>query len=227
MTRRWSGLWVLAIALVACLSFTAVGAAPTTFTDPQGRFSFTVPDGYQQQSVTPTTSTSAPSSLIAAFFSPKYNGANVNVGAVSGAPSGISLDQLADQVLKSVSDTFKDFQRGPKGIESTTLGGQPARRYEYFATVSGARFHGVQYLTIAKGSAIFLTFTASDNDFNAFINESKGIVDSFTILGGAAPGATVTTPTATAATPPPTASAPSGTASSSARANFIRRLGDG
>ena len=41
------GWWKLAmfVALLGVCSITAVGAQGTTFTDPQGRYSFTVPSG--------------------------------------------------------------------------------------------------------------------------------------------------------------------------------------
>lgn len=42
--RRWLGFLVTLMFSLAMVS--AVGAAPTMYTDPQGRFTFTAPDGF-------------------------------------------------------------------------------------------------------------------------------------------------------------------------------------
>ncbi len=234
-TRAW---WVALIGvMVALCMVTSVSAATTTYTDPQGRFSFTVPDGYRK-----TDSAGA----LVAYYSPTYAGANVNVGAANGVAEA-NLDDTAAAILKTLKDTFKDFQAGPNGVQSATVAGKPARRYEYTATVGDVHGHGVQYLVVNGSTGYFITLTASDADFAGFVKESMIILDSFTFLTGTSAGTATTTPPAgnsPAVTGPVgsgtgNSSGPSGNAGSSAPttststtpgvlpAYFIRRLGDG
>jgi photosystem II reaction center protein PsbP len=221
MRRR--GWWMTLIGMMVMLCMaTSVSAAATTYTDPQGRFSFTVPDGYQKTDVGDTR---------IAYISPTYARANVIVSAHTGA-SGTSLDDTASAILKTAEDTLKDFQPGPNGIQTVTIAGKSARRYEYTATIGGAHVHGVQYLVINGDTGYFLTFTASEADFTGFVKESMGILDSFTFLSGTGAGVATTTPPTAAPSAPPTSttvttSPPVTVPTRASMQFFIHRLGDG
>jgi len=81
-TRGW---WLVLVGMMAALCMVTSVSAATTYTDPQGRFSFTVPDGYQRSS--------AFGPNIPVFVSPTLEGANLNI-VVSTVPTGTTLVPL-------------------------------------------------------------------------------------------------------------------------------------
>jgi len=196
-TRAW---WTALIGMIVALCIVTNVSAATTYTDPQGRLSFTVPDGYQK-----TDNASA----LVAYHSSTYASAAVSLGA-SGGVAGASLDEGATAILKYLKDTLENFQTGPNGIQSVTVAGKPARRYEFTTTVGSYHARGVQYLTINGDTLYFLTFTASEADFTGFLTESMDILTSFTFLDGSAAGTASTTGSST-----------------DPLTYFIRRLGNG
>lgn len=198
MTRH--GWWkvLVIVALLGICSISAVEAAGT-YTDPQGRFSFTIPDSWQQGSP-PQGTTLPPGTMLGGVFnaSPPLN-ANFNVVTVS-VPSGVDIGQIAMQSRAGLAPSIPGYQEGPGGIQNLTVAGQPARRYDYFFTIEQAgRLHGAQVLTMQANTVYVLTFTAAENDFNTFFQQGGTALNSFAFTGsggtggGAAPQTTQTT----------------------------------
>lgn len=188
----WERRWCMLLSLVALLALCAVapvGAQGTTYTDPQGRYSFTVPAGWQP-TTPPQTGNLPPGTAISGVFNaaPPLNG-NINIVTVA-LPSSVPLDQVATQSRDNVAKSVPGYQEIAGGIQSTTLGGQPARRYDYALTPPNSpKLHGAQVLAVQGNTVFVLTFTAADADFATFFQQGSGILSSFKYLGTG--GATV------------------------------------
>lgn len=151
-------------------------AAATTYTDPQQRFSFTVPDGY-----TPTTAQlTAP--VIAGFVASSPAGANFTVQARDATQT---LDAATAEFQKRYA-TGADSQSGPNGITALTLGGQPAQQFDYFTNAQGSRFHILQVVAINGKALYILTFTAQEGDYSALIGQTGSVLSSFAFLSAGA-----------------------------------------
>ena len=185
----WKALVI--VTLLGMCSISSVAAQGTTYTDPQGRYSFTAPSGWQPGSAPPGTNLPAGTAISGIFAAPAPLNGNVNIVTVV-VPAGANLDQIVTQSRAGVAQSIPGYQEAPGGIQNLTLGGQPARRYDYFLTPPGSgKLHGAQIITL-QGNAVFvLTFTAAENDFNTFMQQGATILSSFKFLGTG--GATTTT----------------------------------
>jgi hypothetical protein len=182
--------------LMALVLLTGIGIAPvvaaTTYTDPQGRFSFSVPDGYtpvQAQLTAP---------VVAGFVSPDPGGANftVQVREATG-----TLDAATAELQKRYA-TGTDSQPGSGGIQPLTLGGVPAQRFDYFTNAQGSRFHIMLVVSITGGAQYILTFTAQEAGYDALISQTGIVLSSFAFTAAAsAPAAQVSNGTAVYADP--------------------------
>ncbi|HEY7907940.1 MAG TPA: DcrB-related protein [Thermomicrobiales bacterium] len=191
--HRWWKLLVM-VSLLGLCAVTAVGAQGTTYTDPNGRYSFTVPSGWQPSPAPQTGSVPPGTAIGGVFTAPAPLNGNFNVVTVT-VPSGVPLDQIVTQSRDNVAKSLPGYQEGPGGIQNLTLAGQPARRYDYFLTPpQGSRLHGAQVIAL-QGNAVFvLTFTAAENDFNTFFQQGAPALSSFTFIGtGGATAAPTTT----------------------------------
>jgi hypothetical protein len=179
--RWWKPLVI--ISLLGLCAATAVGAQGTTYTDPQGHYTFTVPSGWQPTNP-PPSSTLPPGTAISGVFSaPAPLNGNFNVVTVI-VPTGASLDQIVTQSRDNVSKSLPGYQEGPGGIQNLTLGGQPARRYDYFLTPPQAgKLHGAQVIAVQANTVFVLTFTAAENDFDAFFQQGATALNSFKLTG--------------------------------------------
>lgn len=161
----------------------AVAADETTYTDPSGRFSFTVPDGYEPRNpgtlgLGLLTETSPP-----AYFSPTFADAAVGIRVNSDyAPKSSSL-LLAVNALNDAVQQPGTISKDPSLIQATVLGDLPAVRIEYDYVVTGIRMR-LQQVTVGNGHNFYtITFSARASDFDAFLEETKVVLNSFSFLG--------------------------------------------
>lgn len=198
--HRWWTLLVMVALLGACAAST-VGAQGTTYSDPQGRYTFTVPSGWQTASPPQGANLPPGTAISGVFTAPAPLNGNLNVVTVS-VPAGASLDQIVAQSRANVAQSVPGYQEGPGGIQNLTLGGQPARRYDYLLTPQqGGKLHGAQVIALQANTVYVLTFTAAENDFDTFFRQGAPVLSSFTFTGTG--GATVS-PTTMPATGMPT-----------------------
>ncbi|HEY8293351.1 MAG TPA: DcrB-related protein [Thermomicrobiales bacterium] len=186
------GWWkiLVFVALIGLCSATAVMAQGATFADAQQGFSFTVPSGWQQGSPPPSTSLPAGTVVAAVFNTSAPVNGSFNVVTVA-VPAGTDLDQVTTQSRAGVAKSLPGYQEGPGGIQNLTVGGQPARRYDYFLTPPQAsKLHGAQILALRANTIYILTFTAPDDQFDAFFQQGSSALNSFTFTGTG--GATMT-----------------------------------
>ncbi len=180
-TRAW---WMAVIGMMLALcTVTSVSAATTIYTDPQGHFLFTVPDGYQPRSV------SAP--VVAKYQSPTFEGANVDI-AVGTALTGMTLLSQAptraefEASLKTVVQGPVTFDYLPGGFGAATVAGRPAIQYDYTVTINSVRYRGRQYAILDGTTVYVFSYAAKVDDFEGFLRESRSVLDTFTILRGSA-----------------------------------------
>ncbi len=188
MRQRFFGLFFLLGLLITGLPATV--RAANTFTDPQGRFTFTIPDGLtvddrytgQQASgieigvvLTPTTPAD-----------PQTLGNNVNVTIQSLGGMTASVDDAGPTILNNLQQAIPSATPDGVGFQSLTVGGMPAQRYGYVATINGLAVHGSQVAVIAGNNIYFMTFTATDDTFADFIAQTNGLLTSFMFLNNPA-----------------------------------------
>lgn len=202
MKRQKVWAWIAVVLAMGCL-MSPVHAA-SVYTDPQGRFSLTVPDGFTQASDSEAQFTSE--SPVIALFSV----------VVLPNTDGFTLDQTAAQftaqlpdLLNALNDLFDDVQVVPDNAQPTMLGGQPAQSFTLIATTSDVRLRLPVIYTIAGGNLYAFIYGGLDDDFPTVQREVAPVIASFKFR--TAPAVSVT-PTAGATRtstpqPPPTARA--------------------
>lgn len=163
-------------ALVLC---SVVGAAPTpapgapTFTDPNGRFSFHVPQEWQSRQA-------GVAGTIAAWQSTDPAG-TFQISTVALA-AGTTLDGFVAQSVPGIKGYFPDANVDASKAQSLTLGGQPARRLDYAGTSQGTRVQLAQTFTVQNGVGYGLTAVALPGNFARFMDRARVALDSFAFL---------------------------------------------
>lgn len=165
----WRG--VSAALLLVVFLVAAPVAAANTYTDPQGRFSFAIPDGY-----TPVETQLTPP-FVAGYISPNPVGANFTV-QIREATGTLDAATAAQQKRYA---SAPESQPGP--VQQLKLGGQTAQRFDYFTSGSGGRYHVSLVLAINGGALYILTFTAQEQDYDALTSQTGGVLTSFAFLG--------------------------------------------
>lgn len=164
------------LALAVGLAAGPVGAAGM-FADMANRFTFTIPDGVQQRD--------APlPAVVVQYVADALSGASVNVVA-DRLPPDVTLDQYVSTSVANLGRALPAYEADKTSVQNTTLGGEPARRYDLYYTTQGIRLHAVQVVALKSGAAYVITFTALDRDFDTFYSQTRGVVDSFQFLAGA------------------------------------------
>ncbi len=148
--------------VVALLAVVAAPALPvgatTTFTDPQYRFSFQVPDGWQQDT------TAANPGLIAQYLATNPDGA-FNVTATP-LPDGTAIESIAPLVIARLQKDFGDFQQTNSGPAS--VADEPGTEVDYTATNGvGTLVATAQILVVHNGILYFLTLATQPQDIGA------------------------------------------------------------
>ncbi|MGI8689895.1 MAG: DcrB-related protein [Thermomicrobiales bacterium] len=211
--------WWKALIFVALLGLCAAGpvaAQGTTYADPQGRFTFTVPSGWQQGSLPPNTNLPAGTAVGAVFSAAAPLNGNFNIVTVA-VPAGVSLDQVVTQSRAGVAQSLPGYQEVAGGIQNLTVGGQPARRYDYLLSPPQAgTLHGAQVITMQANTVYVITFTAAENDFNTFFQQGATALNSLTLKGDTNP------PVATAL---PNTGMPTATRWQDSRTSFVLMVG--
>ncbi len=180
-TREW---WMAVVGMMLALCMmTSVSAATTTYTDPQGHFLFTVPDGYRPQSV------STP--VVAQYQSPTFESANVDIAVGTVLTDTTLLSQTPtraqfEAALKTVVQGPVTFDFLPGGFGAATVAGRPAIQYDYTVTINKVRYRGRQYAILDGTTVYVFSYAAKVDDFEGFLRESRSVLDTFTILRGSA-----------------------------------------
>lgn len=198
MRRVWQGLvLVLVIAGMGAMGSTR---AATPYMDPQGRFSFTAPDGYVQQQVG-----QLPAGVsVAAFGSESTAGARFVISTVTAPENAMSnADDLAAITIEQLAKGYQDMEIWSNGIVPAQVGGVEGRQYVYRATSpnSSVKVRGAIMVALRGDTSYSLSFFAGDGDFDKLADDCTPMLATFA-FAGAQPasmgaGAVPTGPTAT------------------------------
>lgn len=232
------------LGIVALVSLGSVSAAGT-YTDAEGRFAFQIPDGYAQ---------SPPNDIsVVTFQADTLPEARFAVDIVS-ATSYRDLDQFVAALPDAFARSLEGYMSGTDGVRTIMLGGYPAQRLDFFATTSvfgkaqsggrvsatppraASRFHDLIVFSIVGDNVYGVLFEAREGDYSAVIEQTGGVLTSFTFLKNAdatrtpRPTSTVVPtrrPTTPTPLPPSTSTVTPQSPTATPTTNTPHRLGDG
>lgn len=154
---RFRAARIIILAALITISVFPVKAA-ATFTDPQNRFAFLVPDGWE-----PDTTAANPG-LIVQYVTSNPDGA-FNVVATA-LPDGTTIDAIPQLVIVRLSQRFSDFQQTNLG--AATVAGEQGSEVDYTATSSAGTLLAVAQIMVQhNGTLYFLTLAARPEDISA------------------------------------------------------------
>lgn len=143
------------------------------FTDPEGRFAFTKPQGWLPER--------PPDAAIIVQLNSDTPPGSFTVATESVVP-GLTLPQYVDAGMAQVRKSVVDYQPGPRVRQSLRLGGEPAELIDYTATVSGTRLYFLQVIALHGDTAYVLTFNTQPNDRDAYVAQAQTALDTWRFL---------------------------------------------
>ena len=157
----------------ASRSGTPAGVIGNTYTDPQGRFKLTIPQGWRVQT---TNNADIDFEATPAALKGAFQIAAEDVGA------GVTLDDYAVGTMDSIKGSISSFQSLQGGIQQATINGQPARRFDFSGT-DGATNVRAAVFVVKKGTIAYgLLIAAAPEDFDAVFAQAKQFIDTFAFL---------------------------------------------
>jgi len=144
-----------------------------TYTDPQGRFTLTIPPGWRVQNTNNANVDfeAAPAALKGAFQI-----------AAEDVGTGVTLDDYAVGTMDSIKSSITSFQPGQGGIQETTINGQPARQFD-FSGQDGTTMLRATVFVVKKGTTAYgFLIAAAPEDFDTVFAQAKQFIDSFAFL---------------------------------------------
>lgn len=107
---------------------------PTTYTDAQDRYSFTIPLGWQRE-----LSSSKSDGTVDGFIGFNPDG-NVFIDPLP-AETGVTLDQYVAFQISNIIDSDDTIETSQKTASATTVAGLPALQWEFFSVANNVRYH--------------------------------------------------------------------------------------
>jgi hypothetical protein len=144
-------------------------AADSNYTCPDQSCTFTVPDYY---SVVSNDATSV-------IFKDANSGGTFTAGLVSDFPATATLDDavtaLQDQFSKA-----DGYQADPRGVQSATLAGNPARSFYFMQNnSSGTQVEVLAFFSVSQGKLYVLSFATTPDQEDAFVAGAQPVFDSW------------------------------------------------
>lgn len=153
---------------------TPPGLVGNTFTDPQGRYTFTVPQGWRVQSADPSAGIdfqAAPATLRGAFQI-----------AAEEVGTGITIDDYATGTMASIQGSVTNYQPVSKGVQQVTIGGLPGRRFDFTGTDTGSTLRAAVFVVKKGTTAYGFLIAATPEDFDTVFAQAKQMLDTFAFL---------------------------------------------
>ncbi|MGI8691005.1 MAG: hypothetical protein ACR2M3_20690 [Thermomicrobiales bacterium] len=155
------------------LAGTPAGLVGNKYTDPQGRFTLMVPQGWRvEQSSAGIDFQAAPSSALRGAFQI----------AAEEVGTGITLDDYATSTMDGIKQTVTNYQDLQGGIQQTTLAGQPARRFDFTAQDGTTNLRAAVIVVMKGTTAYGFLIAAAPADFDAVFAQAKQFLDTFAFL---------------------------------------------
>ncbi len=147
---------------------------PGVLLDPKGRYSFRIPTLWKAR--TPMTSgvdleavCEDPNGLLRAT--------TVDTGAA------VTLDSASDTITEALKKNTANYEPVPSGSLNAMIGGQPARRIEYYGVYSGTRLHYVSYVIVYGGKTVVtLLFVAQPDNFDRLLTQGSVVLTTFAFV---------------------------------------------
>lgn len=169
MVRR-STASLLLLALALALVGGGGVAAGVVFADNAGRFSFTVPDGWE---MTPP----GDENIVVQCFDPGTGG-SFGVLAID-APSGATLEQIVSASIREFAKR-DEYQADSDGAKNSTVGGVRAKSFMYSSrNRSGTPVVTRVWFVINDGTLYTLNFAATPDAADAFAPATTIVLDSW------------------------------------------------
>lgn len=152
---------------------TPAGLVGNTYTDPQGRFTLKVPQGWTVQ---PASSgidfEAAPSSALRGAFQI----------AAEDVGTGITIDDYATGTMDSIKQSISNYQDVQGGIQQTTIAGQSARRFDFTGQDGTTNLRAAIIVVMRGMTAYGFLIAAPPEDFDAVFAQAKQFLDTFAFL---------------------------------------------
>jgi hypothetical protein len=146
----------------------------TRYTDPQGRFSFTIPSDWRPSQ--------AQDAQVAIQFVSDVPRGNLNVAA-QGIGNMVTLDDFAAAAVADIQRAYPMYRFASQRIEATTLAGEPARRYDFQGVQNDTSIQFTQLIAVKDGTAYVVTLSAAASDSRVFAGQAQIVLDSFAFHG--------------------------------------------
>ena len=152
---------------------TPAGLVGNTYTDPQGRFTLMVPQGWRVQSASSGIDfEAAPSSALRGAFQI----------AAEQVGTGITIDDYATGTMDSIKQTITNYQDVQGGIQQTTIAGQSARRFDFTGQDGTTNLRAAIIVVMRGTTAYGFLIAAPPEDFDAVFAQAKQFLDTFAFL---------------------------------------------
>lgn len=153
---------------------------PGLLLDPKGRYSFRIPTLWKAQ-----TPMASGVDLEAVCDDP--NGL-VRTTSVD-TPTAITLDNATLAITEALKKNTMNYEPVPAGSLNAMIGGQAARRIEYYGIYSGTRLHYVSYVIVYnQKTVVTLLFVAQPDNFDRLLMQGSVVLTTFAFGQPASPG---------------------------------------
>lgn len=157
----------------ASRSGTPAGLVGNTYTDPQGRFTLMVPQGWRVQPASAGIDfEAAPSSALRGAFQI----------AAEDVGTGITVDDYATGTMDSIKQTITNYQDVQGGIQQTTIAGQSARRFDFTGQDGTTNLRAAIIVVMRGTTAYGFLIAAPPEDFDVVFAQAKQFLDTFAFL---------------------------------------------
>jgi len=116
------------------------------------------------------------------FYGPIINDFNMNLG-INGPEvyeEGSALSEIIDDMIEAYPSVFTDFNYSSS--DSITINGMNAYNFIYTFTMEGVELKQIQYLVEKQGKVSIITFTATIDVFDDYIDIVEESLTSFTVV---------------------------------------------
>jgi hypothetical protein len=120
--------------------------------------------------------------VAAAFTSATDVGMNFNADTetIQDGTQPADLDRVVAGIRARLPLESTHYTQGTEDIQSITLGGEPARSFDFFLSNDSGRGHGIQVVCIKGATYFTMTFLAPEADYAALQRLAQGLLGSFT-----------------------------------------------
>lgn len=172
MGRRLAAPVMLLAMLLGMLGTAASVAADTKYTCPDNSCTFSVPDFYNEVSNDATS----------VIFKDANSGGTFTTGLIPGFPPTATLDD-AVTALQAQFATAPGYQADPRGVQSGTLAGNPARSVYYLRNNdNGDLIEVLAFFSVYQGKLYVLQFATSPDNEDAFVAAAQPVFDSWQFM---------------------------------------------